>query len=107
MVYASGWNPAYSFDDVGAAALPAAAAAVGLEKLAIMGAQLPALLVTMCEIKDFVCTLCSCIFLLASVCKQVKGVHHRCAGCKKRHVLLCVSGSGLVVPAALAIFHYQ
>jgi hypothetical protein len=39
MVYASGWNPAYSFDDVGAAALPAAAAAVGLEKLAIMGAQ--------------------------------------------------------------------
>jgi hypothetical protein len=41
MVYASGWNPAYSFDDVGAAALPAAAAAVGLEKLAIMGAQSP------------------------------------------------------------------
>ncbi len=38
MVYSNGWNPAYTFDDMGGAVLAAAAAAAGLQKLAITGA---------------------------------------------------------------------
>lgn len=39
MVYSNGWNPAYTFDDMGGAVLAAAAAGAGLHKLAITGVR--------------------------------------------------------------------